>query len=783
MDSYSIQENVKSLKLIPQQQPGVEEEQLDMQIMPIEDHVDASATLERLSNFKASQPDSVVVSEDVVGILLCDNVSDGSPSIDTNLNEIVQKEEVVGDIAVGTGSGDQSLKYDCLVNSNQVCNYQNNVALFQEVVVGDTTVPIGSGENLEDSYPVNSNEVRNYQNNGGDQSLKDGCDVNSNKVCNYQNNGGDENLKDGCHVNSNEVCNYHNDGGSFHEVQTESNLFAIMVSKQVSPAQSFENLIHEGDDIMNVDCDDECENQGNNAFVEDVDKSSLNQSVLTVLIDHIRLLSNQVTALVNEQANLKDMVNKLITSRVPSTKALVAEVVKFSKDVRHLISKQKELSDEVQQLRDSSLSKTSTEDTSKAVFALIKLELKTFIQSITDLFSKTNFNIHVPEDFTMRHVQLSPEFASLPAKIQEFCSKMNDIVNFKVEISNLANKNQENVSTFKEFCDYFSNLQNSVNVFENHVEESIPTKKEKEEDQQLLDVISLDQGIIKRKISKIAECMLLLMKWAKMAKIYTTYAQKERKQHIVAESSNKNDEICDNVTANPTSSDGRLSHKPDDIFRYEAGGVEHVMTSKEIAKQKEDEEIIKRKNEENKASYREKVQLSLWYSEEVPPSPDYIPGPKVPPSPDYVLGPEEPEQAPPSPVYIPFVLDAVYLEFILEDDEIFPAKEQPMPAAASPTDLSPGYIPESDPEEDPEEDDEDPEEDLADYPANRDDDDEEEDEDPSGDDVGDDAEDEDEEEEEEHLAPADPVLPILRVTAKISIRDEPPSISITPRIL
>ncbi|GJX58367.1 hypothetical protein Tco_0289757, partial [Tanacetum coccineum] len=67
------------------------------------------------------------------------------------------------------------------------------------------------------------------------------------------------------------------------------------------------------------------------------------------------------------------------------------------------------------------------------------------------------------------------------------------------------------------------------------------------------------------------------------------------------------------------------------------------------------------------------------------------------------------------------------------------AHQQPMPAADSPTHLSPGYIPESDPEEDLEEDDkEDPEEDPADYPADR------------GDDDDDDAE------EEEHLAPADP---------------------------
>ncbi|GJR10971.1 hypothetical protein Tco_0793623 [Tanacetum coccineum] len=67
---------------------------------------------------------------------------------------------------------------------------------------------------------------------------------------------------------------------------------------------------------------------------------------------------------------------------------------------------------------------------------------------------------------------------------------------------------------------------------------------------------------------------------------------------------------------------------------------------------------------------------------------------------------------------------------------------------------SPGYIPESDPEEDPEED-------PADYPADRDDDD-------------------DEEEEEEHPAPADFVPPVHRMTARISIRDEP-SISLPPR--
>ncbi|GKF74927.1 hypothetical protein Tco_0224371, partial [Tanacetum coccineum] len=93
---------------------------------------------------------------------------------------------------------------------------------------------------------------------------------------------------------------------------------------------------------------------------------------------------------------------------------------------------------------------------------------------------------------------------------------------------------------------------------------------------------------------------------------------------------------------------------------------------------------------------------------EVPPSPDYMPGPKVPLSPDYIPGPEEPQSPPP--------LD---------------------------------FVPESDPEEEPEEDDEDLEEDPADYPANGDDDDDK-----------DEDEDKDEEEEEEHPAPADSVPPV-----------------------
>nr|GEZ68657.1 putative reverse transcriptase domain-containing protein [Tanacetum cinerariifolium] len=109
------------------------------------------------------------------------------------------------------------------------------------------------------------------------------------------------------------------------------------------------------------------------------------------------------------------------------------------------------------------------------------------------------------------------------------------------------------------------------------------------------------------------------------------------------------------------------------------------------------------------------ITYTLMSSYEVPPSPDYIPGPEAPPPPDYILGPEYPEYLPPA-------------------DDVFPAEEQPLPAA----------------EED--EDNEKSEGDSIDYPTNRGDDD--------GDDLSEDyTDDEDEEEssdseeeEEEHLA-------------------------------
>ncbi|GJQ91707.1 hypothetical protein Tco_0002846 [Tanacetum coccineum] len=149
---------------------------------------------------------------------------------------------------------------------------------------------------------------------------------------------------------------------------------------------------------------------------------------------------------------------------------------------------------------------------------------------------------------------------------------------------------------------------------------------------------------------------------------------------------------------------------------------------------------------------------------EVPPSPDYIPGPEVPPSPDYIPGPEEPQSPPP----LDFVPEPMYPEYMPQEDEILPAKEQPLPAAASPTADLLGYVPESDLKEEPEEDDEDPEEDPADYPADGDDDDDE------------DKDEDEDKEEEEHPAPADSVPPVHRMTARISIWDEP-SISLPPR--
>nr|GEX86687.1 hypothetical protein [Tanacetum cinerariifolium] len=99
-----------------------------------------------------------------------------------------------------------------------------------------------------------------------------------------------------------------------------------------------------------------------------------------------------------------------------------------------------------------------------------------------------------------------------------------------------------------------------------------------------------------------------------------------------------------------------------------------------------------------------------------------------------------------------FVPEPIYPEYIpLEDEQILPAKEQPLPPVVSPTFESPGYVVESDPEEYEEDETEDG---LVDYPMDGGDDEDDDDGDSSGDDADDEDEDEEdeEEEEEEHLA-------------------------------
>nr|GEZ29691.1 hypothetical protein [Tanacetum cinerariifolium] len=141
--------------------------------------------------------------------------------------------------------------------------------------------------------------------------------------------------------------------------------------------------------------------------------------------------------------------------------------------------------------------------------------------------------------------------------------------------------------------------------------------------------------------------------------------------------------------------------------------------------------------------------------------------PVAPPSPDYVSGPEHP----PLPIEIPCVPEPEYPEYLVPSDDEAPLEDQPLPADASPTAASPGYMTDFDPEEDPEEDlkedpEEDPEDDQADYPANGGDgDDEPSDEDDDNTDDEDPKEDpfvEDDKEEEEYLAPADSLaVPIV----------------------
>ncbi|GJX48091.1 hypothetical protein Tco_0273281 [Tanacetum coccineum] len=129
-------------------------------------------------------------------------------------------------------------------------------------------------------------------------------------------------------------------------------------------------------------------------------------------------------------------------------------------------------------------------------------------------------------------------------------------------------------------------------------------------------------------------------------------------------------------------------------------------------------------------------------------------GPKHLPSPDYVPDIEHPL----SLVKVPYVPGPEYPEYLVPSDADVPLEDQPLPADALPTALSPGYVVDSDPDEDPEED---PEEDHTDYPVDGEDDDDEPSDDDDDDDDTDDKDEEpsededDDEEEEEHLALAD----------------------------
>ncbi|GJY26118.1 hypothetical protein Tco_0400844 [Tanacetum coccineum] len=173
-----------------------------------------------------------------------------------------------------------------------------------------------------------------------------------------------------------------------------------------------------------------------------------------------------------------------------------------------------------------------------------------------------------------------------------------------------------------------------------------------------------------------------------------------------------------------------------DIYEQDAPYSEHsTVTYTSVSFPVEDDSDIGSPGVDGPPIMPEDPYAYIMAAYQVPPSPDYIPGPEVPPSPDYIPGPEEPQSPPP----LDFVPEPMYPEYIPQEDEILPAEEQPLPAAASPTVDSPRYVLQSDLEEIRRASDEDSRMIIL-YPADRDDDDDDDDED----------EDKDEEVEEEH---------------------------------
>ncbi|GKD13223.1 hypothetical protein Tco_1197630 [Tanacetum coccineum] len=119
---------------------------------------------------------------------------------------------------------------------------------------------------------------------------------------------------------------------------------------------------------------------------------------------------------------------------------------------------------------------------------------------------------------------------------------------------------------------------------------------------------------------------------------------------------------------------------------------------------------------------------------------------------------------------LPWMLDDPYVQ----EDKVFQAEEQPLPAATSPTDQSPNYVLKSDPKEDPEEDDdEDPEEDPVDYPADEGDDGDDKDESSEDDEDDDEVDIEaDDDDEEEHPTPANYAIVALPAADQASSAKE-----------
>ncbi|GKE71820.1 hypothetical protein Tco_1529892, partial [Tanacetum coccineum] len=148
----------------------------------------------------------------------------------------------------------------------------------------------------------------------------------------------------------------------------------------------------------------------------------------------------------------------------------------------------------------------------------------------------------------------------------------------------------------------------------------------------------------------------------------------------------------------------------------------------------------------------------FWGAPVAPPSLDYVPGLEHPPSPNYMPGPEHLH----SLVEVPYVPEPEYPEYLIPSDAEAPLEDHPLPADASPTSLSLGYVADSYSDEDPKED---PEEEHAGYPADEGDGDDEPSDDDDDDTDNEDDEpfkDEDDDKEEEHLALADSsAIPVI----------------------